>query len=167
MGHVRKKHLLLFVLLFIIFILLAYRIERYFHFDRTFKQDHIQLVSAPPGDLAATLVSLFAALPVIVLMVIFFGSFSDIFSETASGRQTCYAMELIGDPQPLISSLEKIAFRSGRIEDMPSWHHFSIRQRIDFLVEAFKNRSLTRKTQPKALWLGTHFRCAHLRHSLP
>ena len=54
-------------------------------------------------------------------------------------------MELIGDPQPLISSLEKIAFRSGRIEDLPSWHHYSIRQRVQFLVEAFQNRGLIRR----------------------
>ena len=58
-------------------------------------------------------------------------------------------MELLGNPQPLISSLEKIAFHSGRIEDLPSWHHYSIRQRVDCLVEAFKDRKLIRRHNRK------------------
>ncbi|MFZ0945792.1 MAG: M48 family metalloprotease [Syntrophobacteraceae bacterium] len=141
MGHVRKKHLLLFVVLLILFILLTYDLG-----------DTLSLLAlsnrtifnwyAATGDFAASLVSLISALPVIVLMVVYFRFIFGYFLRNSERQADLYAMELVGDPQPLISSLERIAFHSGRIEDLPSWHHYSIRQRIDYLAEAFKNRDL-------------------------
>ena len=144
----RKKHLLLFVFLFILFILFASDLS-----------DTLTLLAlsnrtifnwyATPGDFAASMVSLLSALPVIVLMVLYFRFIFGYFLRNSERQADLYAMELIGDPQPLISSLEKIAFRSGRIEDLPSWHHFSIRQRVEFLIEAFQNRSLIRRQNRK------------------
>jgi Zn-dependent protease with chaperone function len=148
MGHVRKKHLLLFVLLLILFILLTYDLS-----------DTLTLLAlsnrtifnwyAAPGDFATSLVSMLSALPVIVLMILYFRFIFGYFLRNSERQADLYAMELVGDPQPLISSLEKIAFHSGRIEDLPSWHHYSIRQRIEFLAEAFKNRKLIRRHNRK------------------
>jgi Zn-dependent protease with chaperone function len=148
MGHVRKKHMLLFVLLLILFILLTYDLS-----------DTLTLLAlsnrtifnwyAAPGDFTQSLVSLLSALPVIVLMILYFRFIFGYFLRNSERQADLYAMELLGDPQPLISSLEKIAFRSGGIEDLPSWHHYSIRQRIECLVEAFKNRSLIRRHDRK------------------
>ncbi len=148
MGHVRKKHLLLFVFLLILFILFTYDLS-----------DTLTLLalsnrtifnwSVAPGDFAASLVSLLSSLPVIVLMVLFFRFVFGYFLRNSERQADLYAMELVGDSQPLISSLEKIAFHSGRIEDIPSWHHYSIRQRIECLVEASKNRSLIRRHNRK------------------
>jgi tetratricopeptide (TPR) repeat protein len=36
-------------------------------------------------------------------------------------------------PRPVISSLEKIALLSGRSRALPSWHHFSVKERVDYL----------------------------------
>lgn len=141
MGHVRKKHLLLFVLLFILFIVFAYN-----------SNDILSLLAlsnrtifnwyTDPGFLTGSFASFLSALPIVVLMVLYFRFIFGYFLRNSERQADLYAMELMGDPQPLISSLEKIAFRSGRIEDLPSWHHFSIRQRVDFLAEAFRNRKL-------------------------
>ncbi len=60
-----------------------------------------------------------------------------------------YALELIGHPFLLISSLRKIAFHSGQPEDLPSWHHYSIRQRIEFLLKAYEDPALSRKHHRK------------------
>ena len=148
MGHVRKKHLLIFVLLFVLFILFAYNLS-----------DTLTLLAlsngtifnwyAAPGDFAAPIVSLVSALPVIVLMVLYFRFIFGYFLRNSERQADLYAMELIGDPGPLVSSLEKIAYYSGRIEDLPSWHHFSIRQRVEFLVEAFRNRDIVRNHDRK------------------
>ena len=145
MGHVRKKHMLLFVLLFILFILFAYDLSDTLTLlalsNRTIFNWYVA-----PGDFAASVVSLLSALPVIVLMVLYFRFIFGYFLRNSERQADLYAMELVGDPQPLISSLEKIAFRSGRIEDLPSWHHYSIRQRVEFLVEAFQNRGSSADT---------------------
>lgn len=143
MGHVRKKHMLIFVLLLVLFIPFASEMS-----------DTLTLLalsnrtifnwSVSTGDLAASSFSFFSSLPVIVLMVLYFRYIFGYFLRNSERQADLYAMELLGDPRPLISSLEKIAYRSGRIENLPSWHHFSIRQRIDFVVEAYRNRDLVR-----------------------
>ncbi len=148
MGHVRKKHLLLFVLLFILFILFAYGFSDTLTLLALSNRTIFNWYTAP-GYFAGSVASLLDALPVIVLMVLYFRFIFGYFLRNSERQADLYAMELIGDPQPLISSLEKIAFRSGRIEDLPSWHHFSIRQRVEFLVEAFKNRRLVRRHDRK------------------
>ncbi|MGO9312511.1 MAG: M48 family metalloprotease [Syntrophobacteraceae bacterium] len=148
MGHVRKKHMLLFVLLFIMFIKFASDLTDTLTLlalsNRTIFKWYVT-----PGDFAASMVSLLTVLPVIVLMVLFFRFIFGYFLRNSERQADLYAMELIGDPQPLISSLEKIAFRSGRIEDLPSWHHFSIRQRVQCLTEASQNRGLVRRQNRK------------------
>jgi tetratricopeptide (TPR) repeat protein len=49
---------------------------------------------------------------------------------------------------PLITTLEKIAATSGQSADKPNWHHFSIRQRIDYL----------RKCEADSFWISHHNR---------
>ncbi len=148
MGHVRKKHLLIFVLLLILFILLTYDLSDTLTLLALSNRTIFNWYTAP-GDLAASLVSLLSALPVILLMIVYFRFIFGYFLRNSERQADLYAMELVGDPQPLISSLEKIAFHGGRIEDLPSWHHYSIRQRIVFLSEAFKNRKLIRRHDRK------------------
>jgi len=45
----------------------------------------------------------------------------------------------MGDPRYTISSLEKIAIVGGKIRDLPSWHHFSIKERVDCLWHTLKD----------------------------
>ena len=152
MGHVRKKHMLLFVLLFVLFILFAYDFSDSLTLlalsNRTIFSWYVT-----PGDFAASLVSLLSVLPVVMLMVLYFRFIFGYFLRNSERQADLYAMELMGDPQLLISSLEKIAFRSGRIEDLPSWHHYSIRQRVQFLVEAFQNRGSSADTTGSSMAL--------------
>ncbi|MBW2484873.1 MAG: tetratricopeptide repeat protein [Deltaproteobacteria bacterium] len=55
----------------------------------------------------------------------------------------------LGDSTPLINSLEKISWLSGNIRDKPSWHHFGIGQRVDFLEKCSRDRSLIRRHDRK------------------
>jgi len=56
-----------------------------------------------------------------------------------------YSALTMGSPSETISSLEKIAILSGKIRDLPSWHHFSIRQRVDTLWKFLRDPGLIRK----------------------
>jgi len=51
----------------------------------------------------------------------------------------------MGTPEPVISSLEKIAFLSGKIRDLPSWHHFSIRERVEYLWRTINEPGLVKR----------------------
>jgi tetratricopeptide (TPR) repeat protein len=57
-----------------------------------------------------------------------------------------YVYALFDSAKPLITTLEKIAAASGQSADKPNWHHFSIRQRIDYL----------RKCETNAFWVTRH-----------
>lgn len=148
MGHVRKKHLLLFVMLLILFVFLILELGDTLKWlalsNRT-----IFNWSTSTGGFTASMFSLLSALPIVLAMVLFLRFVFGYFLRNSERQADLYAMELVGDPQPLITSLQKIAFHSGRIEDLPSWHHYSIRQRVDFLVEAFRNRGLIRRHNRK------------------
>jgi tetratricopeptide (TPR) repeat protein len=62
-----------------------------------------------------------------------FGYFMRNFERQAD----LYGASLVG-PDAMISALEKIAYLSGKVRDIPSWHHYSIKERVETL-EAFKN----------------------------
>ena len=97
MGHVRKKHLLLFVLLFILFILFAYDLSDTLTLlalsNRTIFNWYVT-----PGDFAASMASLLTALPVIVLMVLFFRFIFGYFLRNSERQADLYAMELDRGP---------------------------------------------------------------------
>jgi hypothetical protein len=56
-----------------------------------------------------------------------------------------YSAQSLGSPGEIISSLEKIAVLSGKIRDLPSWHHFSIRERVGFLWRTTAEPGLVKK----------------------
>jgi tetratricopeptide (TPR) repeat protein len=57
-----------------------------------------------------------------------------------------YVYALFDSAKPLITTLEKIAATSGQSADKPNWHHFSIRQRIEYL----------RKCETNSSWITRH-----------
>jgi len=55
-----------------------------------------------------------------------------------------YSAKLIGTVEPTIRSLEKIAHVSGQSRHHPSWHHFSIAERVEFLWRSGQDPQLVR-----------------------
>jgi Zn-dependent protease with chaperone function len=148
MGHVRKRHMLLFVAIFIVFILLVFKLGDTLTW-LALSNKTIFNWSLSTRGFGSSLFSLLSVLPIVVAMVIFLRFIFGYFLRNSERQADLFAMELLGTPQPLISSLQKIAFHSGKIEDLPSWHHYSIRQRVDFLVEASNRRELIGKHNRK------------------
>jgi tetratricopeptide (TPR) repeat protein len=85
----------------------------------------------------------------LVLLVFYFRFLFGFFIRNFERQADLYGLSVMGRPYPLISALEKVAFYSGNIRDVPSWHHFSIKQRVDFLAEAGGNPSLSRNHRGK------------------
>jgi tetratricopeptide (TPR) repeat protein len=51
-----------------------------------------------------------------------------------------YVFSLFDSAKPLISTLQKIVTTSGQSADRPNWHHFSIKERIDYLNKCESNQ---------------------------
>jgi tetratricopeptide (TPR) repeat protein len=56
-----------------------------------------------------------------------------------------YVFTLFDSAAPLISTFHKIALTSGQSADRPNWHHFSIRERVDFLLRCERDRRWVRR----------------------
>jgi tetratricopeptide (TPR) repeat protein len=50
-----------------------------------------------------------------------------------------YVYSLFDTARPMISTFQKIALTSGQSPDKPNWHHFSIRERIEYLLKCEAN----------------------------
>lgn len=79
---------------------------------------------------------------------IVFGYFSRLFERQAD----LYVFALDLPAQYMIDALHHIAVETGNSHLKPSWHHYSIQQRIDFLKQASQNPDLIRQHKRKIFW---------------
>ncbi len=131
-GHIRKKHILLYLLIISGFSILAgFILEPFsvFILSRDWYYTTLQLTGISSENLLAAITAVAALLTLIVYFRFLFGYFIRNFERQAD----LHVFEAIGNCNSIISSFEKIAILSGNIRDLPSWHHFGIGQRIDFL----------------------------------
>ena len=137
-GHVKKRHLLLYALLIggfsvfagimaqpLIFLLLS----REFFYSLMVKW-HI------PADTVLTMVG---AVPLLVCMILYFRYVFGYFIRNFERQADLHVFSVLGSGQALISAFEKIAVLSGDIRDKPSWHHFGIGERVEFLERSERN----------------------------
>jgi tetratricopeptide (TPR) repeat protein len=97
------------------------------------------------GSTDASFLYFLLALPILVSMVVYFRYVMGFFMRHFERQADLYSALIMGSPGETISSLEKIAIMSGKIRDLPSWHHFSIRQRVDTLWKFLRDPGLIRK----------------------
>jgi Zn-dependent protease with chaperone function len=144
-GHIKKKHLLFYLLFFAGYLLLAYVAFDVILYAMIFAEPVWRLVQRAGAAPATATSIVFSALIICVFLVYFryvFGFFMRNFERQADG----FVYTLCDSAAPLISTFHKIALTSGQSADRPNWHHFSIRERIDFL----------RKCEQDRLWVRRH-----------
>ncbi|MFH0814074.1 MAG: M48 family metalloprotease [Pseudomonadota bacterium] len=138
-GHVKKRHMYYYALLFFgfpLFMQLIFDLLSliYYGFSDFVPQDIFIWIS-DPTTLSLTMLSFFAVFTLFYLRI-FFGLLSRNFERQAD----LFVFEVVGHPLHLISSLEKISYYGGHGKDIPNWHHYSIGQRIGFLYACLKDR---------------------------
>jgi len=143
-GHVKRYHMPLYFFLFLGFGLVAQlsalpismvvlNSELFYRALHQFNRD--------PGELLALL----SALPLLLLLILYFRFGFGFFMRNFERQADVYSYKAMGDISPLVRVFEKIAWLSGNIRDLPSWHHFSIGQRIDFLQGCRRDRFAARR----------------------
>ncbi len=135
-GHAKYYHQVLLSLLF-----LGYFILSLGFFDPEFYFTVMgYLAFQIPGDfMSDSLYFILFAVPMLLSLIIYFRFIMGFFMRNFERQADTFAALTVGDPSPIISSLEKIALLSGKIRDVPNWHHFSISQRVDFLKKSFRD----------------------------
>ncbi len=132
MGHAKYRHLVFYMIFFFGFMILSFGLFDfcvYFFASRPFFVDML----ASAESQATTLFYLAVSLPILIAMVIYFRFVMGFFMRNFERQADLFSATTMGSPAPAIMSLEKIALLSGKSRELPSWHHFSIKERVDFL----------------------------------
>ena len=131
-GHVKHRHLLLYLLFFTGYMLLSFVTLELIPYAVIYfppLYHWIEKSGLAPDTVITTLFSIGVIAVFLFYFRIIFGYFMRNFERQADAH--VYAM--FDSALPMISTFEKIAITSGHPPDKPNWHHFSIAQRIGFL----------------------------------
>ena len=140
-GHVKHHHLPLYLLFFLGFGLFAHLASMPF-LALLLESTLLDRLIALSGKSPLTLITLLGTGALVLLIVLYFRFLFGFFMRNFERQADLYAMAAVGGAAPLIRVFEKIAWLGGKIRDLPSWHHFSIAQRIDFLAAGEANPRL-------------------------
>lgn len=156
-GHVRRQHLLLYVLLLFGFSLLAGALSAPL-LGLLFRSGWFwRLLIWSQAPLEKLLTGLAAAV-LFVLMLLYFRFLFGYFVRNFERQADLHVFQAQGSSLPLIRSFEKIAALSGAVRDQKNWHHFGIGERIDFLLRCERDRKLVRRHDRKVcLSLAAYF----------
>ena len=139
-GHIKKNHLLFYLAFFVGYMLLSYVAFDLILFAIIYAKPVYWLINES-GFSQTTVVFGISSVVNICLFLTYFRFIFGFFMRNFERQADTYVYALFDSAQPLISTLEKIASTSGQSADKPNWHHFSIRQRIDYLRKCEANSS--------------------------
>jgi len=139
-GHVKKHHLIFYLLFFSGYILFSYA---------TFNIIVLLSIYLGPsfsyllrsGISAATITSTIITLFLVMSFIIYFRYIFGFFMRNFERQADTYVYTFYNSAKPLISTLNKISLTSGQSPDKPNWHHFSINERIGYLNKCESDRS--------------------------
>ena len=136
-GHVKKRHLLLYVFLIGSFsILVGLLAEPLIHLMLSF--GFLTSLMIQTNIKAETIVTVAGAVPLLAAMVLYFRYIFGYFIRNFERQADLFSLQAVGSGEALVSAFEKIAVLGGNIREEPNWHHFGIGERIDCLEAASK-----------------------------
>ncbi|CAN2042791.1 Peptidase [Candidatus Magnetomoraceae bacterium gMMP-15] len=144
-GHIKRKHLLFYLIFFVGYIVVSYALLELIAYSIIYSEPVYSAI-IQSGQYKATLTSVTFAFVTAFVFIIYFRYIFGYFMRNFERQADLYVFTMMGHAYHLISSLEKIAFYSGRPSDKPNWHHFNISERIDYL----------KKSQSNPKWIDHH-----------
>ena len=155
-GHIKNRHMffyLFFILGYSLFsygllkIIYAFILSRDFLFNLLFSNNQSN------NNLLSTI-----SIAIILLFILFYFRYVFGFVSRNFERQAdISALELKGNADGIISALNKIAAAGSHSRTAPSWHHFSIAQRTDFLEDCQQNPGLVNKHHKRVTRIKTGY----------
>ncbi len=144
MGHAKYRHLLLYIFFFLGFMVLVLGL-----FNLEDPGLYILFLEYLLIRFSKTVSShtflLIYGLSVLAIVLVYFRFVVGFFMRNFERQADLYSATTMGSPRPTISSLEKIALLSGKSRELPSWHHFSIKERVDYLWRTLSEPGLAKR----------------------
>ena len=135
-GHVRKHHLLYFMLFMAGFMLAFFSLQGVIGY---------LVISARPFyrlliDVGLTEITILYSLAFILFFLLYFRFLFGYFMRNFERQADIFVYTLFDSARPMIATFRKITAVSGQAPDKPNWHHFSISQRVNYLQKCEQDR---------------------------
>ncbi len=144
MAHAKYRHFLLYILFLIGLLVIVSGLENWLQYVFLLHPFFMK-IAASRDPLIISLYNLIQFMPMILIVVVYFRYIMGFFMRNFERQADLYSAELMGTPIPAVDSLEKIGLLSGKTRNIPSWHHFSIRQRVECLMRTQESPDILRR----------------------
>jgi len=156
-AHVKRYHMQLYLFLFLGFGLAA-QLSTMPLYYLLFSSDAIYKISGLTGRGPNAVFAFLTTFAMLLTIILYFRYVFGFFMRNFERQADLHALATTGHSGPLVNVFEKIALLSGNIRDQPSWHHFSLAQRISFLLKCDRNPRLIGRHHRKVyMLLGLYF----------
>jgi Zn-dependent protease with chaperone function len=156
-GHIKYRHILFYILFLLGYMAISFGLFEVFFYVMVMQPWLFGLLSSQK-ELQAGIFYFLLSLPIILSVILYFRYIMGFFMRNFERQADLYSAKLIGKPEPTIASLEKIAHVSGLSRHHPSWHHFSIAERVEFLWRSLQDPQLIKRHSRRlALFLTVFF----------
>jgi len=147
-GHIKKKHLIFYLIFFAGYMLLSYATFDLIIYLLIYTEPLLRFITHTGLNQDTSASAVFSCMTILIFLIYFryiFGYFMRNFERQADS----YVYTLFESAAPLISTFEKIVMTSGQDPDKPNWHHFSIAERIGYLKRCESDRGWIKKHDKK------------------
>jgi Zn-dependent protease with chaperone function len=156
-AHIRYRHLVFYILFLLGFMAISFGLFDAFFYAMATQPWLFGLLNSQ-NQFQAGIFYLLVSLPIILSVILYFRYIMGFFMRNFERQADLYSAKLIGKAEPTIMSLEKIAHVSGQSRSHPSWHHFSIAERVEFLWRSSQDPQLIKRHSRRlALFLSIFF----------
>jgi hypothetical protein len=148
---VKKHHLVYYIAFMVGFMLIAFAMNNLTVYLILFARPLYQAVLHLGMDQGTLVSTLFSG----IFLVVFLGYFRFVFGyfmRTFERQADVFVYSLFDSARPMIATFQKIVLTSGQSPDKPNWHHYSIRERITYLMKCERDRR----------WVARHHRKVRL-----
>lgn len=147
-AHIRYRHMLWYIIFIIGYSLIIYNMAEpliNWVLSHKFMAETVVWMDYQHPKISSILI----LIPFMIFIIGYFRFFMGYFMRNFEREADSAVFEIHGAPWHLINALEKIGIIAGNIRNQPSWHHYSIAERTQFLQDAafsphilkqFKNR---------------------------
>lgn len=143
-AHVRYRHMLFYVLFLLGYMALTFGLFDVFFYAMLALPWSFGLLGSQQ-EFQTGIFYLLLSLPFILSIILYFRYIMGFFMRNFERQADLYSVRIMGRPDPIVMSLEKISQVSGQSRHQPSWHHFSIAERVEFLWRSWQKPELVKR----------------------
>jgi len=143
-GHAKYRHILFYVVFLLGYMFISFGLFDVFSYALASLPWFVKAFGEN-RPYAANAFYMALSIPILLSMFLYFRFLLGFFMRNFERQADLYSAVIMGTPSHTINSLEKIALFSGKTRDLPSWHHFSIRERVECLFETLKRPDLIKR----------------------